>query len=75
MVDRRRDHGGRGFLDLRDACGNDSVQPTGLSKSSSDPQHTPGSYQRANALRNEYVVQITDGDAASEKESLIPLWV
>lgn len=71
-VDRRRDHGGVIFLDLRDACGNDSVQPTGIIQIVSDPQRTPGSYQRANALRNEYVVQITGRVTQRPEESLNP---
>ena len=50
-VDRRRDHGGVIFLDLRDR--------SGIVQIVSDPQRTPDSYEQANALRNEYVVEIT----------------
>ncbi|RMF20837.1 MAG: aspartate--tRNA ligase [Cyanobacteria bacterium J083] len=49
-VDRRRDHGGVIFLDLRDRTG--TVQIV------SDPQRTPHSYEIANHLRGEYVVEI-----------------
>jgi aspartyl-tRNA synthetase len=50
-VDRRRDHGGVIFLDLRDR--------SGIVQIVSDPQRTPDSYEQANAIRNEYVVKIT----------------
>lgn len=50
-VDRRRDHGGVIFLDLRDR--------TGLVQVVSDPERTPNSYKMAETLRNEYVVKIT----------------
>jgi aspartyl-tRNA synthetase len=50
-VDRRRDHGGVIFVDLRDR--------TGVSQIVADPQRTPDAYDEANALRNEYVVKIT----------------
>ncbi|MGD1906044.1 MAG: aspartate--tRNA ligase [Leptolyngbyaceae cyanobacterium] len=50
-VDRRRDHGGVIFVDLRDR--------TGLVQIVSDPERTPGSYDAADGLRNEYVVKIT----------------
>ncbi|OCQ96828.1 aspartate--tRNA ligase [Nostoc sp. MBR 210] len=61
-VDRRRDHGGVIFLDLRDRSG--TVQIV------SDPQRTPDSYEQANALRNEYVVEITGRVTQRPKESL-----
>jgi aspartyl-tRNA synthetase len=63
-VDRRRDHGGVIFLDLRDC--------TGLIQIVSDPQRTPESYQDAEALRNEYVVQITGRVTARPEDSLNP---
>lgn len=63
-VDRRRDHGGVIFLDLRDR--------TGIVQVVSDPQRTPGSYQQADALRNEYVVQITGRVTQRPEESLNP---
>ncbi|WP_204141969.1 aspartate--tRNA ligase [Halomicronema sp. CCY15110] len=50
-VDRRRDHGGVIFVDLRDR--------TGIVQIVSDPERTPGSFETANDLRNEYVVRIT----------------
>lgn len=49
-VDRRRDHGGVIFLDLRDRTG--TVQIV------SDPERTPQSYPQAETLRNEYVVKV-----------------
>ncbi len=49
-VDRRRDHGGVIFIDLRDRTG--TVQIV------SDPQRTPDSYDDAEKLRSEYVVKI-----------------
>lgn len=63
-VDRRRDHGGVIFLDLRDR--------TGIVQIVSDPQRTPGSYEQADALRNEYVVQITGRVTPRPAESLNP---
>ena len=63
-VDRRRDHGGVIFLDLRDR--------TGIVQVVSDPQRTPGSYDRAETLRNEYVVQITGRVTQRPAESLNP---
>jgi aspartyl-tRNA synthetase len=49
-VDRRRDHGGVIFLDLRDR--------NGIVQIVSDPERTPASYHIAEQLRNEYVVKI-----------------
>lgn len=63
-VDRRRDHGGVIFLDLRDR--------TGIVQIVSDPQRTPGSYEQADALRNEYVVKITGRVTQRPEESLNP---
>jgi aspartyl-tRNA synthetase len=63
-VDRRRDHGGVIFLDLRDR--------TGLVQIVSDPERTPDSYQQAEALRNEYVVRITGRVSKRPAESLNP---
>ncbi len=63
-VDRRRDHGGVIFLDLRDR--------TGIIQIVSDPQRTPGSYEQADALRNEYVVKITGRVTRRPEESLNP---
>ncbi|MBW4513585.1 MAG: aspartate--tRNA ligase [Scytonematopsis contorta HA4267-MV1] len=61
-VDRRRDHGGVIFIDLRDRAG--VVQIV------SDPQRTPDSYEQANALRNEYVVEIVGKVTQRPPESL-----
>lgn len=61
-VDRRRDHGGVIFLDIRDRAG--VVQVV------SDPQRTPDSYHQAEKLRNEYVVKITGRVSQRPPESL-----
>ncbi|NEP02864.1 MAG: aspartate--tRNA ligase [Symploca sp. SIO2E9] len=63
-VDRRRDHGGVIFLDLRDR--------TGIIQIVSDPQRTPDSYEHAEALRNEYVVKVTGRVSQRPEESLNP---
>jgi len=63
-VDRRRDHGGVIFLDLRDR--------TGIVQIVSDPQRTPDSYPNAEAVRNEYVVQITGRVSRRPDDSLNP---
>lgn len=63
-VDRRRDHGGVIFIDLRDK--------TGIVQIVSDPQRTPESYQNAESLRNEYVVKITGKVFQRPEESLNP---
>jgi aspartyl-tRNA synthetase len=61
-VDRRRDHGGVIFIDLRDRTG--TVQIV------SDPQRTPESYPDAESLRNEYVVEIVGTISHRPEESL-----
>ena len=63
-VDRRRDHGGVIFLDLRDR--------TGIVQIVSDPQRTPDSYEQANSLRNEYVVKVTGRVSQRPDDSLNP---
>lgn len=63
-VDRRRDHGGVIFLDLRDR--------SGIVQIVSDPQRTPDSYHGAEALRNEYVVKITGRVTSRPEDSLNP---
>lgn len=63
-VDRRRDHGGVIFLDLRDR--------SGIVQIVSDPLRTPDSYQQANTLRNEYVVEISGRVTQRPEESLNP---
>ena len=63
-VDRRRDHGGVIFIDLRDRTG--TVQIV------SDPQRTPDSYESADKLRSEYVVKVTGKVSQRPEESLNP---
>lgn len=63
-VDRRRDHGGVIFVDLRDR--------TGIVQIVSDPERTPGSYTQAEGLRNEYVVKITGRVSQRPDASLNP---
>ncbi len=63
-IDRRRDHGGVIFLDLRDR--------TGILQIVSDPQRTPTSYELAGDLRNEYVVKIIGKVSKRPDESLNP---
>lgn len=63
-VDRRRDHGGVIFLDLRDR--------TGLVQIVSDPERTPDSYEPANRMRNEYVVKVTGRVSQRPEASLNP---
>ncbi|QHV00568.1 aspartate--tRNA ligase [Synechocystis sp. CACIAM 05] len=61
-VDRRRDHGGVVFLDLRDR--------QGIVQIASSPDQTPASYPVAEGLRNEYVVQVTGVVSKRPPESL-----
>lgn len=61
-VDRRRDHGGVIFLDLRDR--------QGIVQIASSPDQTPASYPVAEGLRNEYVVQVTGVVSKRPPESL-----
>jgi len=63
-VDRRRDHGGVIFLDVRDRAGVIQIV--------SDPQRTPDSYPQAERIRNEYVVKITGRVSQRPEESLNP---
>jgi len=63
-VDRRRDHGGVIFVDLRDR--------TGIVQIVSDPERTPTSYQQAGDLRNEYVVKISGRVTQRPEDSLNP---
>ena len=63
-VDRRRDHGGVIFLDVRDR--------SGIVQIVSDPERTPDSYHGAEALRSEYVVKITGRVTNRPEESLNP---
>jgi aspartyl-tRNA synthetase len=63
-IDRRRDHGGVIFLDLRDR--------SGIVQIVSDPERTPESYQPAGELRSEYVVQILGRVSLRPDDSLNP---
>lgn len=63
-VDRRRDHGGVIFLDLRDR--------SGIVQIVSDPNRTPDSYHLAESLRNEYVVKVIGRVTQRPEESLNP---
>ncbi len=63
-IDRRRDHGGVIFLDLRDR--------SGVVQIVSDPERTPSAYPQAEALRNEYVVKIQGRVTRRPEESLNP---
>ncbi|OKH26885.1 aspartate--tRNA ligase [Hydrococcus rivularis NIES-593] len=61
-VDRRRDHGGVIFIDLRDR--------SGIVQIVSDPQRTPDSYKAAESLRNEYVVKVSGRVSQRPPESI-----
>ncbi|MEG4276139.1 aspartate--tRNA ligase [Microcoleus sp. MON1_C1] len=63
-VDRRRDHGGVIFLDVRDR--------SGIVQIVSDPERTPDSYHGAEALRSEYVLKITGRVTGRPADSLNP---
>lgn len=63
-VDRRRDHGGVIFLDVRDRAG--------IIQIVSDPERTPDSYPKAENIRNEYVVKVTGRVSQRPEESLNP---
>jgi aspartyl-tRNA synthetase len=63
-VDRRRDHGGVIFLDLRDRQGTIQIV--------SDPERTPSLYALAESLRNEYVVKVQGKVTQRPADSLNP---
>ncbi|ATS18664.1 aspartate--tRNA ligase [Parathermosynechococcus lividus PCC 6715] len=63
-VDRRRDHGGVIFIDLRDR--------SGIVQIVSDPQRTPESYQQADRLRSEYVIKVVGRVSQRPADSLNP---
>jgi aspartyl-tRNA synthetase len=63
-IDRRRDHGGVIFLDLRDR--------DGIVQIVSDPERTPQSYSQAEQLRNEYVVKVIGRVSQRPEDSLNP---
>ena len=50
-VNKRRDHGGLVFLDIRDRYG--------ITQVICDPEHAPGVHRIASELRSEYVVQVS----------------
>tara|TARA_B110000483_G_scaffold240030_1_gene319756 strand:- start:207 stop:1994 length:1788 start_codon:yes stop_codon:yes gene_type:complete len=61
-VDRRRDLGGIIFIDLRDKYGKTQVV--------FNPEHNPDVHEVADALRNEFVIQIT-GKVQARPEGMI----
>jgi aspartyl-tRNA synthetase len=63
-VDRRRDHGGVIFIDLRDR--------SGIIQVVSDPEQTPTAYSVAESLRNEYVVRVQGRLTRRPEDSLNP---
>ncbi|MGF1602040.1 MAG: aspartate--tRNA ligase [Thermosynechococcaceae cyanobacterium] len=63
-IDRRRDHGGVIFLDLRDR--------NGIVQIVSDPERTPDTYALAETMRNEYVIKVTGRVSPRPEESLNP---
>ena len=63
-VDRRRDHGGVVFLDVRDRAG--------IIQIVSDPERTPDSYPQAESIRNEYVIKVTGRVSQRPEDSLNP---
>ena len=63
-VDRRRDHGGVVFLDMRDRAG--------IIQIVSDPERTPNSYSTAEDVRNEYVIKVTGRVSQRPEDSINP---
>ncbi len=63
-IDRRRDHGGVIFMDLRDR--------SGVVQLVSDPQKTPKSYTVAEEVRSEYVIKVVGTVHHRPEESLNP---
>lgn len=63
-VDRRRDHGGVIFLDLRDR--------SGLVQLVCDPVKTPAAYDMAQELRSEYVIAVQGSVAIRPKDAVNP---
>ncbi len=60
-VQRRRDHGGLIFIDLRDR--------TGITQVVFDPQHAAPAHERAHALRTEFVIAV-QGKVRSRPEGM-----
>jgi aspartyl-tRNA synthetase len=60
-VHRRRDHGGVIFVDLRDR--------EGLVQAVFNPQHSPASHEKADSLRNEFVIGVR-GVVSSRPEGM-----
>lgn len=60
-VQRRRDHGGLIFVDLRDRMG--------ITQVVFDPQHSSTAHRRAHALRSEYVIAV-EGTVRSRPEGM-----
>ena len=63
-VDRRRDHGGLVFIDLRDG--------SGVVQLVVNPENAPGAADAAHALRNEFVVQATGAVVARAPDLVNP---
>jgi len=63
-VDRRRDHGGLVFIDLRDG--------SGVVQLVVNPDNAPGAAEAAHALRNEFVVQATGAVVARAPDLVNP---
>ncbi|PSO50643.1 MAG: aspartate--tRNA ligase [Cyanobacteria bacterium SW_9_44_58] len=63
-VDRRRDHGGVVFLDMRDRAG--------IVQIVSDPERTPNSYPTAEDVRNEYVIKVSGRVSQRPQDSINP---
>ncbi|GAB4445533.1 MAG: aspartate--tRNA ligase [Anaerolineae bacterium] len=63
-VNRRRDHGGLIFIDLRDRWG--------LVQVVADPHISPGAHEAASGVRGEYVIQVTGRVRARPDEMVNP---
>ena len=63
-VARRRDHGGVIFIDLRDRYG--------ITQVVFNPQHDPASHDKAEGLRNEYVIAV-QGEVENRPEGMVNL--
>jgi aspartyl-tRNA synthetase len=63
-VDRRRDHGGLVFIDLRDG--------SGVVQLVVNPENAPGAADAAHALRNEFVVQASGAVVARAPDLVNP---